>query len=247
MRGLKPRYPYFQFQPERSHLLQMRGLKLLYPYFCPGWEWSHLLQMRGLKPVRNPGNRCYVGSHLLQMRGLKPNSYRPKNKKQRRIFYRCVDWNFEVYNNLKQRFVASFTDAWIETRPTRCCRKRNGCRIFYRCVDWNKTKAESASALQVASFTDAWIETNRFFVSLSNPFMSHLLQMRGLKPGVTYLLITCIGSHLLQMRGLKHRRTVGRLQSLCRIFYRCVDWNNCLFPVNNTVFVASFTDAWIET
>ena len=67
-----------------------------------------------------------------------------------------------------------------------------------------KTKAESASALQVASFTDAWIETNRFFVSLSNPFMSHLLQMRGLKPGVTYLLITCIGSHLLQMRGLKH-------------------------------------------
>ena len=55
--------------------------------------------------------------------------------------------------------VASFTDAWIET-PSSCL----------------KTKE-----YEVASFTDAWIETilNLIILVIS---LSHLLQMRGLKP-----------------------------------------------------------------
>ena len=61
---------------------------------------------------------------------------------------------------------------------------------------------DDATIKEVASFTDAWIETSHP-VNVEPMAMSHLLQMRGLKPGVTYLLITCIGSHLLQMRGLK--------------------------------------------
>ena len=53
--------------------------------------------------------------------------------------------------------------------------------------------------------------------------MSHLLQMRGLKPGVAGLAINEALSHLLQMRGLKHFSCKYYSFVLCRIFYRCVD------------------------
>ena len=57
---------------------------------------SHLLQMRGLKPVRTDGENFFILSHLLQMRGLKP--------------YKLMDKALEQ--------VASFTDAWIETKKS---------------------------------------------------------------------------------------------------------------------------------
>ena len=53
---------------------------------------------------------------------------------------------------------------------------------------------------KVASFTDAWIETIRFAACKTLP-VSHLLQMRGLKP----------------------IRKLLRAVLMCRIFYRCVD------------------------
>ena len=55
--------------------------------------------------------------------------------------------------------VASFTDAWIETA------------VYLKGYE----------VIIVASFTDAWIETS---ASAFNPmaYLSHLLQMRGLKP-----------------------------------------------------------------
>ena len=55
---------------------------------------SHLLQMRGLKLTRVQEFFRNATSHLLQMRGLKPKS---------------------TQGNFKERQVASFTDAWIET------------------------------------------------------------------------------------------------------------------------------------
>ena len=55
---------------------------------------------------------------------------------------------------------------------------------------------------------------------------SHLLQMRGLKPNLGRSGETSRMSHLLQMRGLKHKK----LSLVCE-----------------NGFVASFTDAWIET
>ena len=78
-------------------------------------------------------------SHLLQMRGLKL----------------VQQWRaFGVY-------VASFTDAWIETTIT---------------------KSLSLNS-PVASFTDAWIETSVLEYNSNNATnKSHLLQMRGLKP-----------------------------------------------------------------
>ena len=76
----------------------------------------------------------------------------------------------------------------------------------------------------VASFTDAWIETmiiNILYYIQS----SHLLQMRGLKLIRIVIMVDQLKSHLLQMRGLK-------LVQQWRAF---------------GVYVASFTDAWIET
>ena len=121
--------------------------------------------------------------------------------------------------------VASFTDAWIETALPDCCNRRATSRIFYRCVDWNSVLNVSIEHSPiVASFTDAWIET-RFAVADLRRGLSHLLQMRGLKPSLpspdlpraqvasftdawieTHLADSVelvILSHLLQMRGLK--------------------------------------------
>ena len=56
------------------------------------------------------------------------------------------------------RSVASFTDAWIETRIEKPGEQQD----------------------IVASFTDAWIETLIRFLDSIDP-KSHLLQMRGLK------------------------------------------------------------------
>ena len=55
--------------------------------------------------------------------------------------------------------VASFTDAWIETLGSQA----------------------GLATCFVASFTDAWIETDAGGEDVLTP-LSHLLQMRGLKP-----------------------------------------------------------------
>ena len=55
---------------------------------------SHLLQMRGLKPKNLCIEIICIESHLLQMRGLKRSGSKGEDRKG----------------------VASFTDAWIETK-----------------------------------------------------------------------------------------------------------------------------------
>ena len=118
-------------------------------------------------------------------------------------------------------FVASFTDAWIETR-----------------TDINRTNTTASHLLQmrglkligkmiptlilVASFTDAWIET---FLEVSALIflVSHLLQMRGLKHFSLDWKHHGHESHLLQMRGLKLLLDRAICLSCGRIFYRCVD------------------------
>ena len=157
-----------------------------------------------------------------------------------RIFYRCVDWNPFA--------IPAIAVMWG--------------RIFYRCVDWNPIRTAQKTRNNVASFTDAWIETLKFIIT-SNKGLSHLLQMRGLKHdrpvvagnGTVVASFTDAWietkpkrkaqahckSHLLQMRGLK---PIGSLFPypipLCRIFYRCVDWNralhSCLLLVSGRIF-----------
>ena len=158
--------------------------------------------MRGLKRQDLSLALPRPRSHLLQMRGLKPSGSDIADFGQSRIFYRCVDWNFIYTKRHLAISVASFTDAWIETRPGMDSGRQNQRRIFYRCVDWNLPERKSFFAMPshllqmrglklrlmiltsmlifVASFTDAWIETNKTY-SAHITVKSHLLQMRGLK------------------------------------------------------------------
>ena len=142
-----------------SHLLQMRGLKHIYLsgargrpcrifYRCVDWNLSVSISQK------EKGCRIFYrcvdwntheerkdlakkGSHLLQMRGLKPVHMDRYTDFLRRIFYRCVDWNSDLLFFWPLYSVASFTDAWIETRYVNHLGKTLSCRIFYRCVDWN--------------------------------------------------------------------------------------------------------------
>ena len=119
-----------------SHLLQMRGLKLL-PlsrffmligrifYRCVDWNLIVLplysiiavasFTDAWIETQRDAITYCYRKSHLLQMRGLKRILPVLLPMEKCRIFYRCVDWNFRLNQQIKDM----------------------SCRIFYRCVDWN--------------------------------------------------------------------------------------------------------------
>ena len=143
--------------------------------------------------------------------------------------------------------VASFTDAWIETRIYIRSKSKAFVASFTDAwIETNSNRNYGGSA-KVASFTDAWIETptkhgqspakpSRIFYRCvdwnlcSNGALlastSHLLQMRGLKHCPQKEYNNPIMSHLLQMRGLKRNQPYKH--------YR---------PRQ----VASFTDAWIET
>ena len=140
-------------------------------------------------------------SHLLQMRGLK------------------LAFKLSPVGGL----VASFTDAWIETRYTGCRTTWPRSHLLQMRGLKRVRRAKTVGLIVVASFTDAWIETKG-----SSPKgiinVSHLLQMRGLKRCKLLALAQKEKSHLLQMRGLKQNES-GKTAtiSLSRIFYRCVD------------------------
>ena len=138
MRGLKPLALTGMLNKMESHLLQMRGLKHLIK-LCTKWlenvasftdawietEWvQRIISWIIVASFTDAwietdrlGNRLWwVQSHLLQMRGLKHTLKRLTITLKSRIFYRCVDWNYEQAKNLfLRKEVASFTDAWIET------------------------------------------------------------------------------------------------------------------------------------
>ena len=159
----------------------MRGLKPVFVKqipICRGRifyrcvDWNVTIGNRATPIVRRIFYRC-----------VDWNLCWPRNRttQNRRIFYRCVDWNTGgnkfaypiVTSHLLQmrglkplpplkskppNYVASFTDAWIETI------------ILFEWINYPP----------VASFTDAWIETNKGY-GITEAILSHLLQMRGLK------------------------------------------------------------------
>ena len=122
------------------------------------YSTSHPLRMRGLKQLPDPPEIVAVLSHPLRMRGLKR---------------RCL-------NLPTARYVASFTDAWIETHLKHFKGRHSGVASFTDA--WIETaRLQSIDIVNsVASFTDAWIETNRGMVT-TGKFGSHPLRMRGLK------------------------------------------------------------------
>ncbi len=82
--------------------------------------------------------------------------------------------------------VASFTDAWIETDIEHCYLLNSKVASFTDAWIETADNTEEYQPPFVASFTDAWIETPVVSnINLGN-WMSHLLQMRGLKQLVPY-------------------------------------------------------------
>ena len=93
--------------------------------------------MRGLKHKQEHKLQPIFQSHLLQMRGLKQAFESGKDLNTVASFTDA--WiETRIYIRSKSKaFVASFTDAWIETNSNR----------------------NYGGSAKVASFTDAWIET----------------------------------------------------------------------------------------
>ena len=137
MRGLKHKRHLIQMAFEASHLLQMRGLKLC-PHFSKQEQhsrifyrcvdWNQRVRKGTLKNDVASFTDAWIEtisdfwkvatkeSHLLQMRGLKRRVSKRIWRNESRIFYRCVDWNKRYAFTVFVSLVASFTDAWIETR-----------------------------------------------------------------------------------------------------------------------------------
>ena len=171
----------------------------------------------------------------------------------------------EMWNN----YVASFTDAWIETFDQWDEHKEQMVASFTDAWIETVTKTFIWLSIPVASFTDAWIETNFTPANFATWYVASFTDA-WIETGITVMGCHTLPvasftdawietsstknnwpeetSHLLQMRGLKQNMTLYHIPLRCRIFYRCVDWNN---PETDTIlnqsYVASFTDAWIET
>ena len=180
----------------------MRGLKHVIEIFGRWESKSHLLQMRGLKLNRDSCFQIHNLSHLLQMRGLKPTWSLQVGGNLCRIFYRCVDWNIFIGLGYARPLVASFTDAWIETR---CCLCEDSCRESHllQMRGLKLTFAVENSIWKVASFTDAWIETVRMRLYITLIFGR-----------IFYRCVDWNCDEESIVMGI-----------MCRIFYRCVDWN----------------------
>ena len=91
-----------------------------------------------------------------------------------------------VVDKIKEKTVASFTDAWIETKINISCRKLIVVASFTDAWIETPTIPDPSGYSVVASFTDAWIETTCVEEEFDG-ILSHLLQMRGLKHQVCHV------------------------------------------------------------
>ena len=139
-------------------------------------------------------------SHLLQMRGLKQEQKFPLSN---------ID-------------VASFTDAWIETKERNIIKLRKESHLLQMrglklLIILILLMSHLSHLLQMRGLKLNSSRETRYAI------VSHLLQMRGLKLTMGRLFLKECWSHLLQMRGLKHKRCCSKERNHSRIFYRCVD------------------------
>ena len=192
-----------------------------------------------------------------------------KKIKIRRILRGCVDWNTGTENNNNITLVASYVDAWIETRnkvmasSTGLCRILRGCvdwnsdnasttaysvsRILRGCVDWNASTACSILSGRVASYVDAWIETISTGAKATSDRVASYTGA-WIETWQDHRQVCRQPSHPIRVRGLKPVCWYYSMASTCRILYGCVDWNGYIYyvPIVACV-VASYTGAWIET
>ena len=190
-----------------SHLLQMRGLKLFGKNLLLRRMLSHLLQMRGLKlkPKQKVSLLLCVASFTdawIETISV----FCDEESIVSRIFYRCVDWNKAkqgkvqfadgriFYRCVDWNILLLLTKTVMRSRIFYRCVDWNitnnfktipaQCRIFYRCVDWNFWR-KNERLLGYSRIFYRCVDWNVIYKSVLKPHeMSHLLQMRGLKPSL---------------------------------------------------------------
>ena len=158
------------------------------------------------------------------MRGLKHKTITLNGVQQRRIFYRCVDWN---ERGVTQNFilsVASFTDAWIETNIM--CKSDNIGKSHLLQMRGLKHKHKTIHIVHiVASFTDAWIETKSRFGSYGGnkvaSFTDAWIETQQRYSGHHSRYVASFTDAWIETFSLAIFNTAYP----SRIFYRCVDWN----------------------
>ena len=137
MRGLKQLTKAQADYTSESHLLQMRGLKRILSWMLPCLivasftdAWIETKQGR----MVNTWSRSRIFYRCVDWN--RKTTTIPLNRVSR-IFYRCVDWNLLLMLQVLLWVVASFTDAWIETRHHTWKGREEKSRTLYRYVDWN--------------------------------------------------------------------------------------------------------------
>ena len=180
--------------------------------------------MRGLKPVDADNKRSQLGR--IFYRCVDWNSFGKINFSigLSRIFYRCVDWNMEGVQIIEEAYVASFTDAWIETMIS-VCQFTPSSRIFYRCVDWNSVPVWRNISIPSRIFYRC-VDWN------SSPSC-------GLSAGSSRIFYRCVDWNKIE----KCKAVASSVASFTDAWIE----TDGTYVYNEGVNVASFTDAWIET
>ena len=190
----------------------------------------------------------YIWSHLLQMRGLKLIS-------TSLFAYRKLSHLLQMRGlKLMMYFTTTIINGshllqmrGLKPKPPILYNQKLCCRIFYRCVDWNLLNQILSSLISVASFTDAWIETylepcgrkGSSVASFTDAWIETFWIVILSKYPICRIFYRCVDWN--KICSCPAGVTIGR------IFYRCVDWNKVLLMRRLLPRVASFTDAWIET
>ena len=149
----------------------------------------------------------HKASHLMQVRGLKHQCKWCMTVVTIRTSCRCVDWNI-MSGAFLPLLIGSHLMQVRGLKPTSLSFGTTSIvRTSCRCVDWNPYRFAYISTILFAPHAGAWIETycpSRAYRGV----ISHLMQVRGLKPIRWGRLI------------------VHPFRTSCR----CVDWNKpCLF------------------
>ena len=118
--------------------------------------------------------------------------------------------------------VASFTDAWIETKRGTTTRDIGKSHLLQM-----RGLKQSSISVNIIDFRSHLLQMRGLkHLGLDREHHrheSHLLQMRGLKLINPEARKKALESHLLQMRGLKLPVALLKKSYASRIFYRCVD------------------------
>ena len=185
---------------------------------------SRLIQPRGLKSIPDGINEGLQKSRLIQPRGLKCDIHDSSYEKETSRLIQPRGLKFLLFNlNLFLLW-----SRLIQPRGLKCVMDYRGIimnrRGLYSLVDWN-TKNRLLRMFIRSRGLYSLVDWNYFIRrTTSAPFMSRLIQPRGLK--CDYKRESIVDS--------------------CRGLYSLVDWNTPIARSNRCATVEAYTASWIE-